>query len=113
VQGLRAYRIVPSDDRLLLMQREGEGEWVAQYRFGLEPHVVADYAEMCRYHQTSPDSHFTRRKVCSVATGEGRVTLSGTRLITTVGRAKQERELSGKQEYANALREHFGVVLAG
>jgi N-hydroxyarylamine O-acetyltransferase len=42
----------------------------------LRPHEYADYEEMCRYHQTSPQSHFTRRRICSRATADGRVTLS-------------------------------------
>ncbi len=61
------------------MQRENEGEWKAQYRFTLQPYEYADYAEMCRYHQTSPQSHFTRARICSRATEQGRVTLSEMR----------------------------------
>ena len=30
-----------------------------QYRFTLQPHNFADYEEMCHFHQTSPESHFT------------------------------------------------------
>jgi N-hydroxyarylamine O-acetyltransferase len=112
VQGRRAYRIDDTGDgRLVLMQREEGGEWKAQYRFRLEPHVYADYAEMCRYHQTSPKSHFTQRRICSLATPEGRVTLSQMRLITTRAGERQERELADDREYAEALREHFAIVL--
>jgi len=80
-------------------------------RFGLEPHPYADYAEMCRFHQTSPESHFTRGRVCSRLTPEGRVTLSGLRLIKTKGGAKVESELGGEEEYEAALLEHFGVSM--
>ena len=66
---------------------------------------------MCRYHQTSPESHFTRRRVCSRLTAEGRVTLSQMRLITTRGDERRERELASEEEYAGALREHFGIVM--
>jgi N-hydroxyarylamine O-acetyltransferase len=111
VQCERAYRIDTAGDLLILMQRDDNGKWGAQYRFGLEPHVYADYAGMCRYHQTSPRSHFTQRRVCSLATPAGRVTLSQVRLITTSGGERQERELEGEEEYAEALREYFGVVM--
>lgn len=113
-QGNRAYRILADGPHLLLMQREGAGEWVAQYRFTLRPHVYADYAEMCRYHQTSPQSHFTRGRVCSRATEQGRVTLSGMRFITTSkDGGRQERALASREECAAILREHFGIEMPG
>jgi len=112
-QGARAYRIDEDGDRLILMQRERAGGWEAQYRFGLRPHVYADFAGMCHYHQTSPESHFTRRRVCSLLTAEGRVTISELRLITTRGAEREERELAGEEEYAGALREHFRIVMPG
>ncbi len=111
-QGARSYRIAEDGDRLILFQKEAGGDWVAQYRFGLTPRVYADYAEMCHFQQTSPESHFTRGRVCTRLTHEGgRVTLSGLRLIETDARGRRERELSGEEEYAEALREHFGVVM--
>jgi len=113
-QGGRAYRIDEAGDgRLILMQRLEGGAWKSQYRFNLEPHVYADYAGMCRHHQTSPESHFTRQRICSLPTGEGRVTLRGMRLITTRGGDRQERELVDEAERAEVLREHFGIRAPG
>jgi N-hydroxyarylamine O-acetyltransferase len=111
-RGARSHRVAEDGDRLTLLQREAGGDWVAQYRFGLTPRVYADYAEMCHFQQTSPESHFTRGRLCTRLTHEGgRVTLSGLRLITTDAGGRHERELSGEEEYAEALREHFGVVM--
>jgi N-hydroxyarylamine O-acetyltransferase len=111
-QGERAYRIAEDGAYLVLLQRQGaEGPWEPQYRFTLQPHALAEYAEMCRYHQTSPQSHFTQRRVCSLATPDGRVTLSDRRLITTRGGVRQERMLESDEEYAATLREQFGVVV--
>ena len=112
VQGSRAYRIVPDGTHLILMQREGDDEWKAQYRFTLQPHEYADYVEMCRYHQTSPQSHFTKARICSRATREGRITLSEMRFITTSKNGgRQERTLTNQEEYAAILHEHFGIVM--
>ena len=114
-QGRRAYRIVPDREHLILTQRDDDGgEWKAQYRFSLRPYEYADYAEMCRHHQTSPQSHFTRGRICTRATEEGRVTLSEMRLITTSeGGGRRERTLTGREEYAAVLREHFGIEMTG
>lgn len=114
IQGQHAYRIDEAgDDRFILVQRSEGGEWNAQYRFDLEPHVYADYAGMCRHHQTSPESHFTRRRICSLATEEGRVTLSDMRFITTRGGERHGRELADEGEHAEVLHEHFGIVVPG
>jgi N-hydroxyarylamine O-acetyltransferase len=77
----------------------------------LQPHEYSDSEEMCRYHQTSPLSHFTRGHICSRATPDGRVTLGEMRLIITRNGERQERALANEDEYAAMLRERFGVVL--
>jgi N-hydroxyarylamine O-acetyltransferase len=112
-QGRRAYRIAPDGAHSILLRRDEGDEWKAQYRFTLQPHVYADYAEMCRYHQTSPQSHFTRARVCSRATVEGRLTLSEMRFIATSEEdGRQERTLASQEEYDAILREHFGIVMS-
>ena len=35
--------------------QEWDGSWKPAYRFTLQPHVLGDFADMCRYQQTSPD----------------------------------------------------------
>jgi N-hydroxyarylamine O-acetyltransferase len=111
-QGRRAYRILPDDAHLLLLQRDVGDTWKAQYRFTLRPHEYTDYAEMCRYHQTSPQSHFTRGRICTLATPDGRVTLSEMRLIETSEEGeRRERLLNSQEDYAATLREHFGIVM--
>lgn len=119
VQGSRAYRIDSDGSYLVLMQRDDGDEWKAQYRFTLETHAYADYAEMCHYHQTSPESHFTQARICSRLTEEGRLTLSDMRFITTSNSGIQqaqptrvEQTLTTNEEYADVLREQFGVVLS-
>jgi N-hydroxyarylamine O-acetyltransferase len=112
-QGERAYRIDSDGTYLILMGRDDSagGEWKAQYRFTLQPHEYSDYEGMCLYHQTSPQSHFTRSRICSRATQDGRVTLSEMRLITTGNGKRQERALKNEEEYAATLREYFGITL--
>lgn len=115
VQISRAYRLLTDESQLRLMQRDAGDEWKPLYRFTLQAYTYADYAEMCRYHQTSPDSHFTRSRLCSRATEDGRITLSGMRLITTfrngAHQVREERTLTSEGEYANVLRDQFGIVM--
>jgi N-hydroxyarylamine O-acetyltransferase len=115
VQGERAYRLeeesgAPDGSRFVMWQRNGASAWEAQYRFSLTPYGYADYAAMCHYQQTSAESHFTQRRVCSRATAGGRVTLSGMRLIITENGERQERELKDEAAAAEMLRAYFGIV---
>jgi len=111
-QGDRAYKFVSDGDHRVLMQRNYDGTWASQYRFTLTPQVYADYEEMCEYQQTSPESHFTKGRICTRATSTGRVTLSELHLITTLNAGERaEEDLAGEEEYTAALREHFGIVM--
>lgn len=112
IQNDRTYKLESHGDRLLLWQRlEGEA-WKPQYSFNLDPFNYADYDNMCHYHQTSPESHFTRGRICTRATTQGRVTLSELRLITSENGNRNERLLSD-DEYLSVLKEQFDVDLAG
>ena len=79
----RRFRIVEQDGRLQLDRTEPDGRWRRQYSFTLVPRGLDEFAPMCHYHQTSPESPFTRKKVCSMATPDGRITISDRRLIIT------------------------------
>ena len=110
IQGEDVFRIEETGTHLVMSRQADNRDWQPQYRFTLEPHEYADYAEMCRHHQTSPQSHFTQKRICSRATLDGRVSLSEMRLITTRGREREEFELADKTQYEKILREQFGII---
>ncbi len=112
VQKTGIYQIIPAGAHFVLNQRKHGEDWKAQYRFTLEPRQYAEYAEMCRYHQTSPDSHFTKKRICSRATHDGRITLSDMRFITTAGPGQRhERVLESNEEYNHILQQQFGIPM--
>jgi N-hydroxyarylamine O-acetyltransferase len=106
----RIYRLTDAEGvfRLEVMT---DDRWKKEYSFTLQPRQLSDFAAMCRYHQTSPDSHFTGNRICSRATAEGRVTLSNDKLIETQNGVRNERVLAGDQEWREILHERFGVTL--
>jgi len=75
----------------------------------LTPRRLEEFSEMCHYHQTSPESPFTKKRVCSRATPDGRITLSEMKLITTRNGRRDERLLKSDDEWRVALRDHFGM----
>lgn len=109
-QNGESYRIVEPDEHLVVERRESDS-WKPQYRFTLDAYPLDAFDEMCLYHQTSPESPFTQKRVCTRATPGGRITVSDMRLIVTEGREKQERALTSNEEWTAALRDLFGIAL--
>jgi N-hydroxyarylamine O-acetyltransferase len=102
---------VEVNERLQLEKLESSGRWKQQYFFSLKPRNLDDFAGMCHYHQTSPESRFTQNRICSRATPDGRITLSGMKLIVTRNGQRQERMLSSESQWNNVLQEYFGIKL--
>jgi N-hydroxyarylamine O-acetyltransferase len=115
----RVYRLHPGDGFLVLEEALSGGEWLKHYRFTLTPHRLEEFAGMNRYMQTSPDTIFTQKRLCTLFQPAGRVTLSDLRLISTRNHGlrgaeeKEERLLSSETEARQALQEWFGVDLDG
>ena len=106
----RNYKIHSENGKYIMSQQKDGQDWEAQYRFDLRPFQFADYVPRCQFHQTSPESHFQRSRVCSMATENGRITLSDMRLITTTfAGGREEIELQTDDAYAQALATHFGI----
>lgn len=105
------FRLLQDGNRWHLHRAEGPANWKPQYSFSLQPRQMGDFAGMCHYHQTSPQSHFTQNRICSLATPDGRMTLSGMKLIVTKNGHRQERMLTSESEWVRVLQEQFGITL--
>jgi len=105
------YRVVECGESLCMERAEREGAWKLQYSFTLTPRSLDDFAAMCHHHQTSPESPFTRKSICSLAKTEGRVTVADRKLIFTRNGSREERLLTSDAEWQAALEEHFDIVL--
>ncbi|HSE41998.1 MAG TPA: arylamine N-acetyltransferase [Acidobacteriota bacterium] len=110
IQNSRRYRIISRENGGKIYQAFDK-KWMNQYLFHISPHKLREYAGMCNYHQTSPDSTFTQKVVCSRATEDGRITLTDKKLIITSGTQRQEKDLAGQEEFDQLLLEHFGFSL--
>jgi N-hydroxyarylamine O-acetyltransferase len=111
-QGLRAYRLEQTSSGCITWQKNYDGTWERQYFFDLQPHnFPAEYESACLYHQTSPESSFTRGRIISRATPDGRVSLEDGRLIVTTNGTRKEQPIANQEEYQMLLKDLFGVML--
>jgi N-hydroxyarylamine O-acetyltransferase len=109
-KGQGQYRLSREGDYWLVQVLKRDF-WQTQFRFTPEPRQFHEFQRMCVYHQTSPESKFTKRRLCSRATPEGRVTLVEQRLILTRWGDRQERILKTDQEYRQALFDYFWITI--
>uniref|UniRef100_A0AAY4AC18 arylamine N-acetyltransferase n=1 Tax=Denticeps clupeoides TaxID=299321 RepID=A0AAY4AC18_9TELE len=98
-------------------KRAGSGDWLELYKFTFTPRKFDDFRDMCEYHQTSPNSLFYCKSLCSLLLPHGRITYIGYKLVSTsypteAGQdiMKNETELS-EEEIPRVLNEKFGIVL--
>ena len=103
------FRIRQKGNLWSVERQQPDGSWKAEYFFTLTPRRLDDFADMCHYHQTSPESSFTQKLLCTLATPAGRVTLSDMKLITTTNGNRQERVLDSEEERNEVLKTIFGV----
>jgi N-hydroxyarylamine O-acetyltransferase len=104
----QSYSVRHDGGQWQLVKHQENGE-SPQYIFFDAPHTLSEYEGMCNYHQYSPESHFTKSRVCSLATPDGRVTLSGMRLIVTRKGQREESTLRDEAELRHCLQHRFGV----
>jgi len=83
-----------------------------QYRLERRARPLPEFVPMAWWQSTSPASHFTQSLTCSRPTSQGRVTLSGDRLIETVDGVRHELHLAGPEAIRTAFRVYFGMALA-
>lgn len=105
------FRLVQDAERLRMEKAGTNVGWDPQYSFSLQPRRLDEFSGMCHYHQTSPDSSFTRKRICSRATSEGRVTLSELKLIVNRNGVRVEKELGSEEEWRVTVCEQFGIQL--
>jgi N-hydroxyarylamine O-acetyltransferase len=77
------------------------------YIFTLTPRALPDFYEMNEYHRTSPESHFRRNLICTLATAEGRISMINNKLIRTENGKRQVKMIHGEDHRDEILEKYF------
>jgi N-hydroxyarylamine O-acetyltransferase len=105
------YRVATHGKDYALYYQQSNAAWKPRFLFTLTPHERAEFSGMCHYHQTSLDSLFTQHRLVTIATVEGRVTLTDMQLSITKGAEKQGSVLNSEGEYSKTLNQYFGIEI--
>ena len=112
IQNGTIYKIVKHNgDYLKLIKSEDGINFSDEYIFTLIPRKLSDYQEMCEYHQTSENSHFTQKKICTILTEGGRVSLTDDKLIITNKGKREEYILENETDFNINLLKYFNIKL--
>ncbi len=105
------YRVGDHVDGYALYYRESGSDWLPRFLFSTIPREQLEFSEMCEYHQTSPQSTFTQKRLATLATPRGRITLLDHSLIDVNGAERKEQELASEDAVFRCLRSRFGIEL--
>ncbi len=109
-QASGTYRLQQEGQSWELSHRSPDSGWNPQYVFDSKPRELEEFGSMCLYQQTSPESVFTRKVVCTLPERDGgRVTLARGRLITSGTGGRRERPIRGTRELRTLLAKHFEI----
>ncbi len=97
------------DDGHFEVTKKVGGSWIPEYMFMPFGRDLSEFAEMCDFQQYSPDSHFTKGKVCSMLTPGGRKTLTDSKFIVTSGGDKTETAVKSDEEFEMILVQEFNI----
>lgn len=103
------FRISGAEDGALVVEKRTVDEWRPEYMFSLQARGLAEFREMCDFQQYSPESHFTKGKICSVLTTHGRKTLTDRNYIVTTNGNRVETPVPSETEFNEILASEFGI----
>ncbi len=104
-----SFRVVHRAGNEYVVETDDGDGWETKYRFTTEDRTLDEFAETCAYHQSSPESGFTKRFTCTRATPTGRITLSASSLTTTTNGRKRKRSVSAPGDRRQIVAERFGM----
>jgi len=106
--GIGEFQIMEFDRNYLEVSRVEDEVVIPEYMFSMVERKLTEFQNMCDYHQKSADSHFTRKKVVSILTDDGRITLTNTQLKIS-GLQGSQIENFGEDEFEKYLERYFGI----
>lgn len=81
-----------------------------QYIFKKEERKLSEFNKRCEFHQTSQNSHFTKKKLISIAKTDGRITLNNSQLKITSPGIEEEINFD-ENEFESKLKQYFDIQM--
>lgn len=72
---------------------------------------LKEFSGMCNFHQSSNESHFTQKKVITLPTKNGRITLNNDKLKITENGIQEEINIRNEIEFDKKLWDYFKIKI--
>jgi N-hydroxyarylamine O-acetyltransferase len=98
------------DKEYFEIAKKDESEWRSENIFDTLPRELSEYSGMCDFQQTSPESNFVKKKICSLMTEDGRKTLTSDTFIVTKNGERTETPVTSAEQFNEILKREFNIV---
>ncbi len=98
-----------NDNEYALFYRTEDSDWLPRFVFTTDSRRLEEFAIMCHYHQTSPDSVFTKQRLVTLATPNGRLTLTDESFNMTENDNEITEAVESKEQMEDLLQKHFKI----
>lgn len=103
------FYVRPTEHGAFEIEKFADGKWIPELLFGRSSHELQEFAERNEFQQHSPDSHFTKKRICSILTFDGRKTLTNAKLIVRTKGERVETDIASEDEFDSVLLREFGI----
>lgn len=105
----RFYKTVESEEIWWLQESADGVNFTSRYGFSLKRKNLVEFIGRCQYQQHDPTSHFRKQRLITLATPEGRITLSDRQLIVLSRGERKEYDLLNEDDFDIKLEEYFKI----
>lgn len=105
------FKIDTYEDEYIRISKLIDDQWIPEYIFKNAHHELQEFRDRCVYQQTSPESHFTQKKLISRPTEHGRITLTSDQFKILENGVTQEIDISSDKEFESKLLYYFHIQI--
>jgi N-hydroxyarylamine O-acetyltransferase len=112
-QGTDSFRLRSEAGSAYVLEALLAGRWQDLYWFTLEPFELVDFEPFNYWNSTSPDVRWTKQKVCTLPTAEGRIVAVDWEFKIHNRDSTQTIQANTDEEYRRMLWEFFRLDISG
>ncbi len=105
------YVVRKHTDEYLQVSKIEEEKISPEFIFKNTKRELTDFTERCWFHQSNPNSHFMKKRLISLPTKNGRITITGNTLKILENDKVVQKQIKSEREFENELWKNFKIRL--
>ena len=104
------FRIGPHISGRTLYTRSRDARWTPRFNYDPIARALPQFAEMCRWHQTNPQSTFVKGPLATLALPDGRIFVTRNRFTENRFGKTTETPIASEAEFLECLKTRFNII---